>query len=308
MQPQILDPNLVVTDMEKFLRRLIGEDIDLATILTKPVGRIEVDRGQLEQIIANLVVNARDAMPQGGKLTIETDNAILDEHYASDHIGVIPGRYVMLAVSDTGLGMSADIKERIFDPFFTTKEQGKGTGLGLSMVHGIVNQSGGHIWVYSEPGQGTTFKIYLPYVERPLETETITPRNLETLSGNETILLVEDETQVRSLIELTLSEAGYQVLTAAQGEEALRLSRTHPQEITLLVTDVILPGPLNGRQLAEVLVQERPALQVLYISGYTANAIVHQGVLDEGLAFLPKPFSPETLLRRVREVLTGKTV
>lgn len=302
LQPRVLDLNAVVSELEKMLRRLIGEDIGLATVLESELGSVKADPGQIEQIIMNLAVNARDAMPQGGKLTIETTNVYLDEEYAKVHVAVVPGPYVMFAVSDTGTGMDSRTQARIFEPFFTTKEKGKGTGLGLSTVYGIAKQSGGNIWVYSELGRGTTFKIYLPRVdegaqeyERPAETE-------DAFLGAETVLLAEDEEMVRKLARSVLEMSGYQVLEAANGGAALLICERHTEPIHLLLTDVIMPE-MSGRELAERLAQLRPEMKVLYMSGYTDNTIVHQGVLDEGANFIQKPFPTDALARKVRDVL-----
>jgi len=306
LQPKVLDLNDHVPNMDKMLRRMIGEDVELVTLLAKDLGRIKADPGQIEQVILNLAVNAKDAMLNGGKLTIETANVKLDESYARSHIGVAPGHYVMLSVSDTGAGMTPEIKERIFEPFFTTKEEGKGTGLGLSTVYGIVQQSGGNVWVYSEPGVGTTFKIYLPTIEE--DTESLRPTALSTksLQGSETILLVEDEETVRKLACTVLQKYGYTVLEAPNGEEALRIVQgQNGNPIHLMVTDVVMPG-MSGRQLAERLVSLWPKLKVLYMSGYTDNAIVHHGVLDPGIAYIQKPFAPDALASKVREILDGE--
>jgi two-component system, cell cycle sensor histidine kinase and response regulator CckA len=303
LQPKVLDLNAHVFDMDKMLRRMIGENIELMTLLAKDLGRIKADPGQIEQVILNLAVNARDAMLNGGKLTIETANIELDENYARSHIGVTPGHYVMLSVSDTGVGIAREVKERIFEPFFTTKEKGKGTGLGLSTVFGIIQQSGGNIWVYSEPGLGTTFKIYLPRIEE--DTESLKPSAVSTksLQGSETILLVEDEEIVRKLACTILQKNGYKVLEAPNGEEALRIVQgQNGNPIHLLVTDVVMPG-MSGRQLADLLERLRPEMKILYISGYTDNAIVHHGVLEKGIDYIQKPFTIEGLARKVREVL-----
>jgi two-component system cell cycle sensor histidine kinase/response regulator CckA len=302
LQPKVLNLNQVVGELDKMLRRLIGEDIDLVTRLDPQVGQIRADVGQVEQVVVNLAVNSRDAMPKGGKLTIETANVELDENYAGDHVGVQPGPYVMLSVSDTGCGMDSAVRSRIFEPFFTTKETGKGTGLGLSTVYGIANQSGGSISVYSEPGEGTTFKIYLPRVDEPVELAARYPRGTEALRGTETILIVEDDVLVRKLATETLSKSGYQVLEAFHGEEALRICRTHEGTIHLLLTDVIMPG-LTGRELAGRIEPLFAKVKVLYMSGYTDNAILHQGRLDPEMSFLQKPFTPSILLQKVREVL-----
>ncbi len=302
LQPRVLDLNTVVANVHSMLRRLIGEDIDLVTIPGAGLGRVKADPGQVEQVILNMAVNARDAMPDGGKLTITTANVELDEAYAHQHFTVRPGPYVMLAVSDTGCGMDAETRAHIFEPFFTTKEKGKGTGLGLATVYGIVKQSDGYIWVYSEPGQGTTFKIYLPRVDeavgslQPGSARTGPPR------GSETVLLVEDEESVRVLVRDVLQRNGYNVLEVANGKEAIQLSERHPGPIHLVVTDVVMPG-MSGRELARRLAIQRSDTKVLYMSGYTDDAIVHHGVLDPGTPFLEKPFTTDALARKVREVL-----
>jgi len=300
---KVLDLNTLLKDLDKMLRRIIGEDIELTTLLAKNLGRVKIDLGQFEQIILNLAVNARDAMPSGGKLTIETANVILDEEYARTHISVTPGPYVRLSVSDTGVGIPLEVKEKVFEPFFTTKERGKGTGLGLSTVYGIVKQSGGNIWVYSEPAHGTTFKIYLPRVEEDLDTLYGRDETDFLPRGSETVLLVEDEPSVRDLAHRLLNQAGYKVLEAANGEEALRVVQEHiGEKIHLLLTDVVMPQ-MGGKELANQLKNLRPDVKVLYTSGYTDDAIVHHGVLDPGTHFLQKPFSPKTLTHKVREVL-----
>jgi two-component system cell cycle sensor histidine kinase/response regulator CckA len=302
LQPKIIDLNETVSDISKMLRRLIGEDIDLVTVLHSRLERVKADPSQIEQVIMNLAVNARDAMPAGGKLTIETANIELDENYARRHISVQPGSYVMLAVSDTGTGMTPEIKERIFEPFFTTKGVGKGTGLGLSTVYGIVKQSGGNVWVYSEEGQGTTFKVYLPRMTEDVEAETATEIQLEVPQGNEVVLLVEDEELVRNMTRETLGMNGYHVLVAANGEEAIKICEEYGGLIHLMLTDVVMPQ-MSGKQLSERSQPLRPAMRVLFMSGYTDNAIVHHGVLDEGTNFIQKPFTPDRLARKVREVL-----
>lgn len=284
------------------LRRVIGEDIGLGTVLEAELGSVKADPGQIEQIIMNLAVNARDAMPQGGKLTIETTNFYLDEDYSKRHIAVIPGPYVMLAVSDTGTGMDQQTQARIFEPFFTTKETGKGTGLGLSTVYGIVKQSGGNIWVYSELGRGTASKVYLPRVDEGAEEYEPSAETEGDIQGAETVLLAEDEEMVRKLAQQVLEMCGYQVLEAANGGAALLICERHKEPIHLLITDVIMPE-MSGRELADRLAQLRPEMKVLYMSGYTDNAILHQGVLDEGANFIQKPFPTDALARKVREVL-----
>ncbi|MCK6628742.1 MAG: PAS domain S-box protein [Anaerolineae bacterium] len=304
LQPKILNLNEAIAQAEKMLRRLIGEDIDLISQLRPDLGEVKADPGQIEQIILNLGVNARDAMPRGGKLIIETANVELDETYTSQHAEVKPGRYVMLAVSDTGVGMDAATKARIFEPFFTTKEQGRGTGLGLATVYGIVKQSGGHIWVYSEVERGTTFKIYLPRLDKavqPLEQ----PADLTAVAGGvETVLLVEDETIVRTLAREVLELNGYTVLEAEHGQAALRLAQQH-RPVHLLLTDLIMPGGLTGRELAERLESFHPGMKVIYMSGYTDDAMVHHGVLTSEVHFLQKPFTPLALSAKVRRVLDG---
>lgn len=305
LQLEVLDLNAVVADMNKMLRRLIGEDIDLITIPDPGLGRIKADPGQIEQVIMNLAVNARDAMPRGGQLTIETANVELDEIYAQRHVGVQPGPYVMLAMSDTGCGMDEETRSRVFEPFFTTKAEGQGTGLGLSTVYGIVRQSGGHIWVYSEPGRGATFKIYLPRIEEAVESSkpsAAKPRLLP--QGSETVLVVEDEQDVRALICETLENDGYRILEACDGDEALLVSGQHPGPLHLMVTDVVMPG-MSGRTLADCLIALRPGMKVLYMSGYTDNAIVRHGV-KPGMVFLQKPFTADVLLRKVREILDAR--
>jgi len=302
LQPRVLDLNEIVANMDRMLRRMIGEDIQFLTILAPGLWPAKVDPGQIEQVIMNLVVNARDAMPQGGRLTVETSNMRLDEDYARRHIAVKPGAFVMLAVTDTGCGMNAETQSHLFEPFFTTKEKGKGTGLGLSTVYGIIKQSGGNIWAYSEAGKGSTFKVYLPRAEDPLKRHRPKEIALEVSRGTETILLVEDEEAVRTMISRVLQGSGYTVLEACQGREAIEVCRKHPGPIHLMVTDVIMPQ-MSGRELAERLAAVRPETKVLFMSGYPDNAIVHHGVLDPGTAFLQKPFTLTALENKVREVL-----
>jgi PAS domain S-box-containing protein len=304
LEPQVININRTLLDMDRMLRRLIGEDIELAAVAAEDLWPVRVDPSQLEQVILNLAVNARDAMPGGGRLLLETSNTHLDEEYASTHRGVVAGDFVMLAVSDTGVGMSDEVKSHLFEPFFTTKETGKGTGLGLATCYGIVKQSGGHIWVYSEPGHGTSFKIYFPRVEAG---EPVAPPARDGARymprGSETVLVVEDEPSVRTLATRFLAELGYHVIEAENGEAALRLAPAHLESgIRLLLTDVVMPQ-MGGRELALRLQALFPRLRVLYVSGYTNNAIVHDGVLDAGIAFLQKPFSLSALARKMREVL-----
>ncbi|MDD2904427.1 MAG: ATP-binding protein, partial [Syntrophales bacterium] len=302
LQPKRLNLNTVVRDMENLLQRLIGEDIYLVTDLEAGLGMVEADPSQIEQVVINLVVNARDAMPLGGKLTIETANVDLDDSYAHRDVNFQAGSYVMLAVSDNGVGMDEETQAHIFEPFFTTKASNQGTGLGLSTVYGIVKQSGGYIWVYSEPKWGTTFKIYLPLTISALEMEQNHPEMAAPPQGWETVLLVEDEELVRQMVFDALIEKGYQVYMAENAEEALTFCDQFKGRIHLLLTDVVMPG-LSGRQLAERLVLRYPDLKVMYISGYGESAISHHGVLDPGIAFLAKPFTPNVLIHRVRKVL-----
>ena len=302
LQPKVFNINAVVSEMEKMLRRLIGEDMEFRTALASDLGSIKADPGQIEQVLLNLCVNARDAMPGGGKLTIETSNVYLDEEYASRHVGVGSGDYVMLAVSDTGCGMNDETLAHIFEPFFTTKEMGKGTGLGLSTVYGIVQQSGGNVWVYSEVGRGTTFKVYLPRVGEAAEECAAASETSALPAGAEKILLVEDDEMVRLVAREIISSGGYTVLEADGLSEALRHCAENA-DIALLLTDVVMPQ-LNGKELAERLSALLPGMRVLFMSGYT-ETVVHDGVLDRGLNFIQKPFTPYSLLRKLREVLDG---
>ncbi len=306
LQPRILDLNGVVETTEKLLDRLIGEDIRLSTVLAADLGLVNSDPGQLEQILMNLVVNARDAMPHGGLLTIETANLQADDSFVRNHPLAHPGRYATLAVTDTGVGMDEGTQAHIFEPFFTTKEQGKGTGLGLATVYGIVKQSGGFVWVYSEPGHGTTIKIYLPCAEAGAlaSAAQATASDSGMPRGSETVLVVEDAPAVRAVVRQVLTRQGYTVLDAPDGAEALRLAAEHTGSIHLLLTDLVMPV-LGGRQLSERMSQLRPETKVLYTSGYTDDAVVRHGLLETGVAFLQKPFAPEVLARKVREVLNA---
>jgi signal transduction histidine kinase len=302
LRPAVLDLNAVLSDLGEMLRRLIGEDIALVTALAPALGYVKADPSQIEQVMMNLAANARDAMPHGGRLTLETANVDLDAAYTRRHIGVHAGPYVMLAVSDTGVGMDSETQANIFEPFFTTKGPGHGTGLGLATVYGVVKQSDGHIWVYSEPGRGTTFKLYLPRVDEPIETTAVEPDPSEPAQGHETILVVEDEPAVRDIVRHVLQARGYSVLQAQDGREALRISEQHDGPIDLLLTDVVMPG-MNGRELAGRLASLHPTMPVIFMSGYTDTAVVHHGVLDPGTIFLQKPFTPDALARKVRQVL-----
>ncbi len=306
LSPKVLELNAIVANMDRMLRRLIGEDIQLAASLDPAAGAVNADPGQLEQVLLNLAVNARDAMPTGGRLTIETRPVRLATEHVERRYRIPPGEYVLLAVTDTGVGMDEATQTHLFEPFFTTKEVGKGTGLGLATVYGIVKQSGGYVWVYSEPGHGTTVKVYLPRVGAAPEAVVPAPmaESQPLRGGRETVLLVEDATPVRTLARRSLQVWGYTVLDAADPQAALALASGYPESIDLLVTDVVMPG-MSGRELAERLVPQRPRMRVLYTSGYTDDAMVRQGVLTAGVAFLQKPFVPETLARKVREVLDG---
>ncbi|HXO86842.1 MAG TPA: ATP-binding protein, partial [Gemmatimonadales bacterium] len=303
LQPKVVDLNAAISGIEKLLVRVLREDIRLRCTLAEAAGAIRVDPGQLEQVIMNLAVNARDAMPDGGLLTIETANVDIDEAYVQAHRIAQPGRYVMLAVTDTGTGMDTATQARIFEPFFTTKDVGKGTGLGLATVQGIVQQSGGFIWVYSEPGNGTVFKIYLPRVD---ESPSGAEETIELdARGTETILVVEDVAAVRAVTREMLERYGYQVLEAADGKAALDVAAAHAGPIHLLLTDVVMPE-INGRELANRLSKARPGVNVLFMSGYTDDAVVRHGILQEGIAYLQKPFTPRSLAAKVRTSLNHK--
>jgi two-component system, cell cycle sensor histidine kinase and response regulator CckA len=301
LQPRVLDLNEIMGGMLRMLARILGADVDLVAVRAEPLGRVRVDPGAIEQVLMNLVVNARDAMSTGGKLTLETGNVVLDDAYAADHLGVKPGPHVMLAVTDTGTGIDKTTMARIFEPFFTTKEPGKGTGLGLSTVFGIVQQSGGSVWVYSEVGKGTTFKVYLPSVDAPPDRAR-PAASLAASRGTETILLVEDDEQLRAIANGILSKAGYKVIEARHAGEALLFAEREPTTIHLLLTDVVMPQ-MSGPELAKRLAPIRPTMKVLCMSGYTDDSIVRHGVLESKVAYLQKPITPQLLTARVREVL-----
>ena len=303
LQPKVVDLNIVVSDLKKMLLRLIGEDVELQTILDPAPWLVKVDPNQMAQVLMNLVVNARDALPQGGKVVIKTANTRLEQAFGRK-MGVTlqPGPYMLLSVQDNGLGMNEETISHIFEPFFTTKELGKGTGLGLSTVYGIIKQSGGYIWVDSHPGVGTTFQLFLPRVEGYSETSTPFPGSQDLWKGSETILVVEDNDLVRNLTREALQQYGYKVIEASNGEQALNISREYLDVIHLLLTDVVMPG-INGRELAEKILSWRPDIKVVYMSGYTDNAIVQYGILEPGLFFIEKPFSPDILAGRINQVL-----
>jgi two-component system cell cycle sensor histidine kinase/response regulator CckA len=304
LEPRVFEPNDLLANIDKMLRRILGADVDLASVPGEGLGRVRADPGSLEQVVMNLVVNARDAMPTGGQLTIETANVELDEEYARQHPGSKPGPHVMIAVSDTGTGMDAATRSRIFEPFFTTKAQGKGTGLGLSTVFGIVHQSGGTVWVYSEIGKGTTFKVFLPRVDADVDAiQSSTPP--ATTHGTETILLVDDDEAVRLVARAILRKSGYRVIEASNAGEALLHAEGHPGPIHLLVTDVVMPQ-MSGPTLAQRLAASQPAMKVLCMSGYTDDSIVRHGIIEGRIAFLQKPVTPQGLARKVRAVLDGK--
>jgi two-component system, cell cycle sensor histidine kinase and response regulator CckA len=301
IEPTLLDLNAVVTDIRAMLGRLIGEDVKIVLGLHHESALVKADRGQVEQVVMNLAVNARDAMPKGGTLTIETANIELDEHYALTHLAAKPWAHVVLTVTDTGTGMTPQVQARLFEPFFTTKEPGKGTGLGLATVHGIVTQSGGSIGVYSEVGRGTSFKVYFPRADAAeMVVEMPAPIARKSV-GTQTVLVVEDEDGLRELAKRLLQRLGYTVLIAADAAEARRLFEENPT-IDLLLTDVVMPGA-SGPELTRQLIEQRPALKVIYMSGYTEDAIVHHGILKPGIAFLNKPFTSQTLGEKIRDVL-----
>ena len=305
MEPKLVDLNNLIGEMEKMLRRLIGEDIVLTTLLAPNLSQVLVDPSQIDQVIMNLIVNSRDAMPQGGQLTIGTSNVEVDDEYARLHPGVAPGKYVKLEITDTGCGMPRDVKDHIFEPFFTTKEAGKGTGLGLATVYGIVKQSGGHIQAYSEPDYGTSFQILLPVADRSAALLSISTATPTQDRGTETLLVVEDEEGVRNMVVHVLERQGYQVLKAANGLEAMDICQNYESPIDLLVTDVVMPQ-INGRQLAEILHLQFPSMKVLYMSGYTDDAVIRSGVMQAETNFLQKPFTTVVLARKVREVLDDR--
>jgi two-component system, cell cycle sensor histidine kinase and response regulator CckA len=305
LELKVVDVNVIVTDMERLVRPLIGDNISLGTRLASDLGRTRADAGQLEQVIMNLVVNAKDALPKGGKITIETANETLGGGGSQESFYIQSGPYVLLSITDNGCGMDKETQLRIFEPFFTTKEKGKGTGLGLSTVYGIVKQSGGYIFATSEVGRGTTFRIYLPRVEDAIEP-LVPVRPMQTVGGSETVLLVEDESSVRQLVRETLQAGGYKVLEAEDGEVALKVASAHDGSIDILITDVVMPG-MSGQELSRRLCISDPGLKVLYLSGYTEDSIIREGALEAGTAFLQKPFTLQTLSRKVREVLRNAT-
>jgi two-component system, cell cycle sensor histidine kinase and response regulator CckA len=309
LAPTILSVHTVVADMEKILRRLIGEDVQLEASSPPDLWLVKADRSQIEQVILNLAVNARDAMPQGGRLTIETANVEMDSSSSHPSVVMLPGKYVMLAVTDTGCGMDAETQGHIFEPFFTTKEKGKGTGLGLATVYGVVKQSGGYVWVYSEPGRGACFKIYLPKIDEE-EAASGGDRQAEKRAsprGSETILLVEDEKGVRELAREYLEMSGYTVIEAPNGNTALELAAQHSGPVHLLMTDIVMPG-ISGRELAERIARIRPGIKVLYMTGYANQAVVHHGMLETDALVLQKPFTLTTLASKLREILTAAPV
>ena len=307
IMPEVIDLNKGINETKNMLKRTIGEDIEFLTVLEPELWKAYADSGQIDQVIMNMVVNARDVMPQGGKLIIETANVDLDKNYFCERgiEGEKSGHYVMLTVSDTGKGMDKEIQEHIFEPFFTTKEVGKGTGLGLSTIYGIVKQNDGFIWVYSEPGKGTTFKVYLPRVKGDMEPEEKEQTSVAELGGSETVLIVEDDDSLRNLAQKALRQHGYKVLVAENGENALKVGKEHDGQIDLMITDVVMPK-MGGREAAERLQPLYPQMKVIYMSGYTDNAIVHHAVLEPGLNYFEKPFTPEGLARKVREALKSE--
>jgi CheY-like chemotaxis protein len=303
MEMRVVDLNTILQDLGKMLDPIIGDNIQLRTVLAEHLGGVKTDVSQIEQVIMNLVINARDAMSSGGKLTVETANIDLDENYCQNQADVKPGHYVMISVSDTGCGIPPHIKDRIFEPFFTTKAVGQGTGLGLSTVYGIVKQCGGHIEVNSSPGWGTTFKVYLPRIDEPIESHATLSVSPELLKGSETVFVIEDNTSVRRFIRDALQRYGYEILEASTGENAIGMIGDHSDKmIHLLLTDVVIPG-MNGRECAECMMSFHPEMKVLYMSGHAEGATVHQGVLEPGVAFLQKPFTPMLLAQKVRHVL-----
>jgi two-component system cell cycle sensor histidine kinase/response regulator CckA len=302
MQPKVISLNVLIDELEKMLRRLIGEDIELTTKKHSDLGAVKADPTQMEQVILNLAVNSRDAMPGGGKLIIETRNVTFSSDLQLERVTMLAGEYVLLSVTDNGAGMDEKTRVNIFEPFYTTKEKGKGTGLGLSTVYGIIKQTGGYIWVYSEPRKGTTFKIYLPRVADKIEDTVIRKSQPETLKGKETILLVEDDDGVREVSEMILTQFGYSVLTASDGETALRIIKDNGSKIKLMITDLVMPG-MSGKELTDKLTESGNGLKVLYLSGYSDEAILDHGILNEGVDFLPKPFGTQELLQKVREIL-----
>jgi CheY-like chemotaxis protein len=295
------DLNQVIAGIERMLRRLLGEDIEMRVALAADLGAVQADPGQIEQVVMNLAVNARDAMPSGGTLTIETMNVELDEGYVTAHAAGTPGRYVLLAVADTGCGMDAEIQRRIFEPFFTTKGQGKGTGLGLATCHGIVSQTGGHIGVYSEPGRGTVFKVYLPRTDGAAMSEVEIPTEA-TRRGREAVLLVEDDPALRSAVQRMLSTQGYRVVVARDSAEAIELAHRHAAELALLVTDVVMPQ-ISGPEVAKAVQSHVPQIKILFMSGYTDHSAFANGVLSPTVNFIQKPFSPQALAKKVRDAL-----
>jgi CheY-like chemotaxis protein len=302
LQPEVLDLNPKIAEIEKMLRSVLGEDIELVVKLQPELGFVRADQSQIEQVILNLVVNARDAMPQGGRLVIQTASVDVDQDFVDQHLGLKPGPYVLVSVSDTGSGMDRETLKHIFEPFFTTKERGKGTGLGLATVYGIVSQSEGKVWAYSEPGKGATFRVYLPRITRTGEPETPAAAPEGPERGSETVLVVEDENTVRLVAVGSLRKAGYHVLEAADGDEALRVASEHEGPIHLVLTDVLMPG-IHGPALVSRLVESRPGIRALYMSGHADDALLHHGILEGGVTFLEKPFTRRDLTKKVREVL-----